>query len=72
MGIRLMIIELDRYNEVEELLKGNRTTGSPAQVSYQDRDQRVLVTGAAVCMEEEGMGMQIGHRNTYNQVPSWE
>jgi len=65
-----MIIELERYNKVRELLKGNRTTGSPAQVSYLDGDQRVSVTGAAVCMEEEGLGMRIGHRNGYNWVPS--
>ena len=57
MGIRLMIIKLERYNEVRELLKGNRTTGLPAQVSYQDGAQRVSVTGAAVHMGEEGMGM---------------
>jgi len=34
MGIRLMIIELRKYNEIRELLIENRTTGSQAQVSY--------------------------------------
>ena len=36
MGIRLMIIELRKYNEIGELLIENRTTGSQAQVSYRD------------------------------------
>jgi len=49
--------QLRKYNEVGELLKGNRTTGLLAQVSYQDGDWRVSVTGEAVHMEEEGMGM---------------
>jgi len=36
MGIRLMIIELSKYNEIWELLIENRTTGLQAQVSYWD------------------------------------
>jgi len=36
MGIRLMIIELKRYNEIRELLRGKGTTGSQAQVNYWD------------------------------------
>ena len=36
MGIRLMIIELRKYNEIGELFIENRTAGSQAQVSYQD------------------------------------
>jgi len=47
-----MIIELGRYNEIGELLIGNRTTGSLGHVCYQDRDQR-----AAVHMEVKEMGL---------------
>ena len=36
MGIRLIIIELKRYNEIRELLIGKGTTGSQAQVNYWD------------------------------------
>jgi len=50
MGIRLMIIELGKHNEIGELLIGNRTTESQAQVSYQDEVQEVSVTRAVVCM----------------------
>jgi len=67
-----MIIKLERYNEVGELLIENRTTGLQPHVHYWDRDQRVSVTGAAVCMEEKGTGMQIGHRDVYNQSLSQE
>jgi len=47
-GIRLMIIELEKYNEIGELLMGNRTTGSQAQVSYWDRFWEASVTRAAM------------------------
>ena len=57
MGIRLMIIEIRKYNEIGELLIRNRTTGSQAQVSYWDRVQEALVTMAAVHMGVEEMGM---------------
>ena len=57
MGIRLMIIELEKYNQIRELFIINKIIVSQAQVSYWDRDWRVSVTGAAVRMEEEGMGM---------------
>jgi len=57
MGIRLMIIELRRYIEVGELLIEKRTIRSQAQVRYQDGDQRVSVTKAAVHMEAKGTGM---------------
>ena len=70
MGIRLMIIELRKYNEIRELLIRNRTTGSQAQVSYWDEVRRASVTRAAVCMEVEQMGMQAGYRNAYKQLPS--
>src|SRR5882724_4921958 len=69
-GIRLMVIELRRYNEIGELLIENRNTGLQAQVSYQDRVQEASVTRAAVCMGVKEMGMQTGHRGTYNQPPN--
>jgi len=72
MEIRLMIIELRRYNEIGELLIENRTTGLQGQVSHQDGDQRVSVTRAVVCMEEKGTGMRTGYRGAYNRPPSWE
>ena len=67
-----MIIELERYNKIRELLIENGTTGLWGHICYWDGDWRVSVTGAAVHMEEEGTGMRIGHRNTYNQVSSGE
>ena len=36
MGIRLMIIELRKYNKVREVHIENGTAGLQAQVSYQD------------------------------------
>jgi len=56
MGIRLMIIEL-RYNKIGELLIENGTTGSQAQVSYQDVVRETSVTRVAVCMGMKEMGM---------------
>ena len=67
-----MIIELERYNEIRELLIENRTTGLQGHVCYWDGDQRVSVTRMAVCMGVKEMGMQTGHRGAYNQPPSWE
>ena len=73
-----MMIELGKYNEIGELLIDNRTTGSQGHVGYQDGDQRVSVTGAAVHMGgrwgcEQGTGahtisLQVGNesRYTYN------
>ena len=49
-GTRLMIIKLRKYNEIGELLIGNRTAGSQAQVSYWDMVQEASVTKAAVRM----------------------
>jgi len=72
MGIRLMIIELRKYNEIGELLIENRTTGSQAQVSHQDEIREASVTRAAVCMGVKGTAMQTGHRGTYNQPPHWD
>ena len=67
-----MIIKLERYNKIGELLIGNRTTGLHGHVCYQDGGQRVSVTRAAVCIEEKGTGMQTKYRGTYNQPPSQE
>ena len=67
-----MIIELERYNKIGALLIENGTTGSQRHVSYWDGDWRVSVTRATVHMEVKGMGMQIGHRGTYNWPPSQE
>ena len=66
-----MIIKLGKYNEIGELI-GNRTTGSQAQVSYQDGIREAPVTMAAVCMEVKEMGMQTRHRGAYNWPPSWD
>ena len=64
---RLMIIKLGKYNKVRELFIEKRTTGSQVHIHYWDRVWRVSVTRVAVHMEEKGMGMQTGHRDTYNQ-----
>jgi len=45
-------IQLSRRTTIE-----TRTAGSPGHICYQDRDRRVSVTRAAVCMEEKGTGM---------------
>ena len=55
--IRLMIIELRRYNKIGALLIENGATGSQAQVSYRDMGREVSVTRAAVHMGVKGMGM---------------
>ena len=57
MGTRVMIIKLGRYREIRELLMGNRTTGSQAQVREWDGFQVTSVTKAAVCtgVKEEEM-----------------
>ena len=57
MGKRLMIIELRKYNEIGELLIGDRVTGSQAQVIYQDMDREASVTRVAVCMGVKGTEM---------------
>ena len=51
-----MLIELRKYNEIRELLKGN-STESQAQVSYWDRVWEAPITVAAVCMGVEETGM---------------
>ena len=45
-----MIIKLERYNEIGELLIGIGTTGLQGHICYWDRGQRVSVTMVAVCM----------------------
>ena len=67
-----MIIELERYNEIGELLMENRITGSQGHVRYWDRDWRVSVTRVAVQMGVEETGMKTGHRGAYNWPLSWE
>ena len=57
MGIRLMIIELRKYNGIRELLIENGTAGSQAQVSYWDVVREASVTRAAVCMGVKETGM---------------
>ena len=52
-----MIIKLGKYNEVGELLIGNRAAESQAQVSYQDVVQEASVTRDAVCMGVKETGM---------------
>jgi len=67
-----MIIELRKYNKIRELLIGNRTTESQAQVSYQDGVREASVTRAAVCMGVKEKEMQTAHWGTYNQPLSWD
>jgi len=62
-----MIIKLGRYNEIGELLMGNRTTGSQAQVSEQDGFQATSVTRVAVCMGVKETEMQTGYRSACNR-----
>src|SRR5882724_11435481 len=68
MGIRLMIIELGKYNSAEELLIETRTTGSQVHVCYRNGDQSTSGTRAAVRMEVGGTGMRTGHRGAYKWV----
>ena len=57
-GKRLMIIKLERYNEIRALLIQTGITGFPGHICYQDGGQRVSVARAAVCIRVEEMGMQ--------------
>ena len=59
-----MIIKLERYNEIRELLIEIGITGSQGHVCY-DGSQRVSVTMAAVCMEVKEVG-RTGYRGAYN------
>jgi len=57
MGIRLIIIELRKYNQIRELLIENRTAGLQVQVEYWDVVREASVTRAAVHMGVKGMEM---------------
>ena len=70
MGIRLMIIELRRYNEIGTLLIENGAAGLQEQVSYWDVVRGVSVTRAAVHMGVKGTGMRTGNQGAYNWSPS--
>jgi len=70
MGIRLMIIKLRKYNQIRELLIGNRNARLQAQVSYQDIVWEAFVTRAAVQMGVKEMGMRTEHRGAYKWPPS--
>ena len=52
-----MIIELERYNEIGELLIAIGITGSQGHVCYWDGGRRVSVTMAAVHMGVKRTGM---------------
>jgi len=56
MGIRLMIIELEKYNSAEELHIETRTTGLQGHICYQNGDRRASVTRVAVHMEGKRPG----------------
>ena len=60
MGTRLMIIELRKYIEVRELLIEDGTTGSQAQVIYQDGDQMASVLGQLSAWRRRGHGCKQG------------
>jgi len=68
-GIRLMIIELEKYNSAEELHIENRTTGSQGHVCYR-MGWRASVTRAAVRMELEGTGCEQG-TGAHTNGSSW-
>ena len=61
-----MIIKLRKYNKIRELLIGNITTGSQAQVSYWDRVWEAPITMAAVHIGVKETGMKTRHRGIYN------
>jgi len=65
-GQRLMIIKLERYKGIGELLIEIEITVSQGHICYWDRGWRVSVTMAAVCMGVKEMGMQTGHKGAYN------
>ena len=69
---RLIITELERYNEIRGLLIENRTTGSQGHVSYRDGGQEASVTRAAVHTGVKDTVMQTRHRGTYNRSLSWD
>ena len=56
-GQRLMIIKLERYNEIGELLIAIGITGLWGHICYRCRGRRVSVTMVAVCMGVKEVGM---------------
>ena len=52
-----MIIELERYNKIRELIIENGTTGLWGHICYQDGCQRVSPTTVAVWIRVKDMGM---------------
>jgi len=65
-----MIIELRRYSEIEELHIENGTTGSQAQVSYQNEVQEASVTKGG-CLHGGGGDRDVNRaQGTYKQPPS--
>jgi len=67
-----MITELERYNEIGELLIEFGITGSQGYICYWDGGLRVSVTMVAVCMGVKEVGMQTGHMGAYNWTLSQE
>ena len=55
-----MIIDLERYNKLRELLIENGNTGSQERICNWDGGWRVSVTMAVVHMEVEETGMRKG------------
>jgi len=55
-----MIIKLERYNEIGELLIEKGITGLQGHVCYWDGGCRVSVTRAAVCMGWKRWGCEQG------------
>ena len=55
-----MIIKLERYNEIGELLIENRATRLQGHICYQDRYWRVSVTMEAVHMGVRSQGCEQG------------
>jgi len=52
-----MIIKLEKYNEIGELLIENRTAGSQGHIGYWNGGQSISVARVAVCMGVEKTGM---------------
>jgi len=65
MGIRLMIIELRKYNEIGELLYRDRNTRSQVQVGYRDIVRRHLYRQLSAWVTEDRDANRA--QGTYNQ-----
>jgi len=57
-----MIIELEKYNEAEELLIETGITGFQGHICYRDGGRSISVTKVAVHMGLGKMGMRTGYR----------